>query len=111
MRDAIRYRQKRICGKSGDSGDEASIDESTQDSDMANALAFLTPTASKFPRQTTTLGGSSGIPTTSFTKTRTPPETMTDEDLLKIPADFEDETSSSTVYSYVCICVMKYFTV
>lgn len=31
MRDAIRYRQKRISGKSGDSGDEGAIVEGAQE--------------------------------------------------------------------------------
>lgn len=107
MRDALRYRQKRISGKSGDSGDDVSIDELTQDDwDMSKALAFLSPTASKFPRQTTVLGGSSGTPASSFTQIRTPTKSMTDEDSPKIPVDFDDEASGSTVYSYVCTCVM-----
>lgn len=102
MRDALRYQQKKIGGKSGDSGDEMLTDEvSYDDGDMKNALAFLTPTASKFPRQTTVLGGDTETPTTSFTHARTSTKTITDEDSPKFPPDFADDASNSTVYSYV----------
>lgn len=105
MRDAIRYRQKRISGKSGDSGDDVAIDESSQDAwNMEDSLAFLAPTAFRFPRKTTILGGldtETETPSTSFTKARTSNKATKDGD-SSIP-DFDDEASGSTIYSYVCI--------
>lgn len=75
MRDALRYRQKqkRLVGKSGDSGDEmanvSTNDESTQDAwELKDALSFLVPTSSKFQRKTTVLGAvaSNAGPSSAF---------------------------------------------
>lgn len=56
IRDAARYRNRKIAGKSGDSGDETFTDEFTT-SDSDNYLAFLTPSPHKFPRKSMTFGG------------------------------------------------------
>lgn len=58
VRDSVRYKQKKIAGKSGDSGDDTLTDEPTANSSgELSSFAFLLPTASKFPRKTSTLGG------------------------------------------------------
>lgn len=112
MRDALRYRKKRISGKSGDSGDDVSIDESSKDDwDMKDALSFLAPTASKFPRQVIVLGGSTETPNVNFTPDDGTPDDRIpeDDDPPKFPNDPDDEASGSTVYSYVvCISVEKF---
>lgn len=102
MRDALRYRQKRIGGKSGDSGDDQAVDEEQDDWELKDALAFLAPTSFRFPRKTTVLGGSAEAATSSFTQARSSVNATTDEDSSKLPFDLEDEVSNSSVYSYVC---------
>lgn len=103
MKDALRYRKKRMGGKSGDSGDDLSIDEIADDPEL-NAFAFLLPTSSRFPRETTVLGGSAGAPNDRFTKARTPTNVTTDEDSTKFPFDEDDaSTPTKAVYAYVCI--------
>lgn len=73
MRDAYRYqRQKRIGGKSGDSGDEVSIDGADDVWELKDALTFLAPTSFRFPRKTIVLGGSTDTPETSLSQARTP---------------------------------------
>ncbi|XP_055918302.1 uncharacterized protein LOC129950384 [Eupeodes corollae] len=56
IRDSLRHKHKKVCGKSGDSGDEMFFGE-TGCSELNDALAFLTPTSSKFPRSTIIMGG------------------------------------------------------
>lgn len=58
LRDGIRYRKKTVVlGKSGDSADD---DPDTEHDEwpFRDALAFLIPTMSKHPRQTTAFGAS-----------------------------------------------------
>lgn len=84
IRDALRYRQKKITGKSGDSGDELMDDETqsnkSKDSKLLDSLAFLTPTTSKFSRQT--IGG-------------------TDEAVSVTSANSDTEMDNVSTYSYV----------
>lgn len=101
MRDAHRYRQKKIAGKSGDSGDEMHIDESSKDGgDSNDFLSFLTPTSSRFPRKTMVMGAA--------TETMTTPESSQhsynplEEDRDTNPFNNDDDSSAS-VYSFVCI--------
>lgn len=106
MRDAVRYRQRRIGGKSGDSGDEMPIDDSQDDWEMKDALSFLIPTSFRFPRNTIVLGGSTSASTstsTNFTEARTPSKAITDDDLSKKASDLDDDASNASVYSYVLI--------
>lgn len=90
IRDAVRYRQKKVSGKSGDSGDEIDIDaQNSRDPDL-DSFAFLTPTSSKFPRKTAVLGGAAQPSSAS--------ESITGDDIEFIPAD--DSESNTSVYSY-----------
>lgn len=103
MRDALRYQSKRISGKSGDSGDDVSIEEtSKEDSEFKDALSFLGPTATQFPRKVIVLGGSTDTPNENAdTSTNDIPE---EPPFLRFDPD--DEASGSTVYSYVCISIV-----
>lgn len=57
MRDALRYRQKKITGKSGDSGNDEMFDDMAEgDTETDDYLAFLSPTRQKFPRTTMSIG-------------------------------------------------------
>lgn len=104
MRDALRYKRKKIKGKSGDSGDEMHVDETSKDgADSNDYLSFLTPTTSKFSRKTMVMGAA------------TPPSTLTESNLqvFNEPTDDEiaheqatdlftaNDDSSASVYSFV----------
>lgn len=57
MRDALRYRQKKITGKSDDSGNDEMFDNMAEgDTENDDYLAFLSPTRQKFPRTTMSIG-------------------------------------------------------
>lgn len=95
--DSTRYRQKKIAGKSGDSGDEMMNDDSTKDdSDLQNSWAFLTPTSSRFPRTTTVMGAGTST-------TMTPIEEDEAHDRATNPFLIDDQSSPTFVYSYVSI--------
>lgn len=115
IRDAARYRQRKIGGKSGDSGDEAIDDETASVSGIDNDLAFLMPTADRFPRDTITIGGAiNSVSRNSNESTKTMGKkskassssqtlnTSGEEDLFKI-FDGDNDQSNSSVYSYVSI--------
>lgn len=109
MRDALRYQNKRISGKSGDSGDEISIDETSKDdSEFKDALSFLGPTATRFPRKVIVLGGSTETPNANLTLADTSINDIPEEDTQLLRLDPDDEASGSTVYSYVCISIVKF---
>lgn len=59
LRDGFRYRKKAaLKEKSGKSGDEGGSEEADEKDDwpFKDALSFLLPTTSKYPRKTTALG-------------------------------------------------------
>lgn len=98
IQDSLRYKRKKIAGKSGDSGDEMHVDETSNDSN--DYLAFLTPTSSKFPRKTLVMGAANSK--------QSPDNPDLDElygtSLLNhFDQDDTSQTSASTVYSYVSI--------
>lgn len=103
IRDALRYRQKKIGGKSGDSGGELENDEAINDDwEFKDSLAFLTPTTSRHPRQTITLGAGndhSKDPTDPKQKPYNP--LLEDSDNIAFEFDEATESSVSSVYSYV----------
>lgn len=103
MRDAIRYRQKKTVGKSGDSGGEDLNDDATQDDwTLKDALSFLTPTSSRFARKTMVMGG--GELTKASTSTFDPAQEDEDHDRLQKKLLFEiddDNSEQSSVYSFV----------
>lgn len=81
IRDAVRYRRKKIPGKSGDSGDENMIDDSNDDWELKEALSFLTPTF----------------------------EEDIARDRASNPFEIDGNSSQSSVYSYVSICARDTF--
>lgn len=99
IRDAVRYRQKKVTGKSGDSGDDE-CDEAPND-ESNDAFAFLTPTSQKFPRKTTVMGGAAETSKVETPKAKTFKDK--DESTMDIPTDDANakDNDSSTVYAYV----------
>lgn len=89
IRDAVRYRQKKVSGKSGDSGDDIDIDaQNSRDPDL-DSFAFLTPTSSKFPRKTAVLGGAQPSSASE----------LIPGDGIELIQD-DDSESNTSVYSY-----------
>lgn len=116
MRDAVRYRQKKISGKSGDSGDEALMDDASASglSEKDGHLAFLLPTSVKYPRMTATFGGTKTTtkPHTKVSKDMSPTTandlsndsmnaSLNDDDAFKMSFEDENSVDNSSVYSYV----------
>lgn len=99
-RDAVRYRQKKITGKSGDSGDENMNDDSIADDwELKESLSFLTPTSSRFARKTMVIGA--GQPDES---TFDPLEDDLARERVNDPFRRQnDQSSQDSVYSYVSI--------
>lgn len=102
MKDSVRYKRKRIQGKSGDSGDE-NVDETTNDGDESNDfLSFLIPSSTRFPRKTMTIGAGA-----DFTTPRTVTSSQQSDDAYiaqedaRWPHELDDDSSRSTVYSFV----------
>lgn len=94
IQDSQRYKRKRIQGKSGDSGNEMSLDETSKGGDDSkDCFAFLTPTSSKFPRTTMSMGAGSS------SKLTYDPE-MDDSNTNSFDPDDSSQTSGSSVYSY-----------
>lgn len=93
IRDSVRYRQKKVGGKSGDSGDESAFEEPAGDTYLNDAFAFLMPTPSKFPRKTMILGGAASSAGTSRTNTPT----------TEVEQRDSDGESRISNYSYVSI--------
>lgn len=106
----MRYQRKKSATKSGDSGGENNDDDDEdKGNDELNSAKefslddypFLSPTSAKFPRKTTTIGGSSS------TKTRKSTESQDvhydDDDSWEdyINSRTESLSPSSSVYSYV----------
>lgn len=115
--DAVRYQRKKNATKSGDSGGE-NIDDDDRDKkneELNSSKEFslddyplLSPTSSKFPRRTTTIGGSSSMQTRKPTESQDVQhdDTHTPDDDHNSWEDFinsrtESISSSSSVYSYV----------
>lgn len=99
MRDALRYQQKKkTVAKSGDSGGEDAADDelSREDCELKDALSFLTPTSSKFPRKTTVIGAG----TSSLSSTVDSP-ILDDEERDAQVFDCDDSSMASSTYSYV----------
>lgn len=98
IRDSLRYRQKKISGKSGDSGgDEMNEEMAGNDNDVDDALSFLASTSSKFPRKTMVLGGATN--TASLARSQTPTSSAAADTEQQ---DSEAESSLSA-YSYVSL--------
>lgn len=113
MKDSVRYKRKKIKGKSGDSADEIANDDTSKDGDESNDLfAFLTPTSSWVPRQTITLGATEDLTTTqaSTSNQRSNGDGLPDEDTRWPHEFFDDEeskSSKSSVYSFVSIYLVN----
>lgn len=113
MKDSVRYKLKKIKGKSGDSGDEIANDDTSKDGDESNDLfAFLTPTSSRLPRQTITMGVTEDLTTTqaSASNQKIIRDGLPDED-TRWPHEFVDDeeskSSKSSVYSFVSIYLVN----
>lgn len=99
MRDAARYKRNKGSGKSGDSGGETDELDKSQDSSQDD-YPFLTPTSSKYPRKTTSFGGSSSSKN-SLTQAVDQDDWVHDDNG---PGWLDDDSnSSSSVYSHVSI--------
>lgn len=96
IRDSLRYQQKKVILKSGDSGDEANSDDQTKRDVDLDSFAFLTPTSAKFPRKTIVLGGAAK-PTATSTAISTPSATEVND---WTPDDESESNSNASVYSY-----------
>lgn len=94
IRDSLRYQQKKVILKSGDSGDEANSDDQTKKDVDLDSFAFLTPTSTKFPRKTIVLGGAAK-PTATSTSTASATEVND-----WTPDDESESNSNASVYSY-----------
>lgn len=103
MRDAQRYKTKKIKGKSGDSGDETPVETSKSGDDSNDVFAFLTKSSSRYPRNTIQMGAGVDFTTTrSIASSQNSQNDMPEED-NRWPHEFDDDSSKSTVYSYVSI--------
>lgn len=111
MRDAKRYRDKKIGGKSGDSGDENLTDDTSQDNwELKDALSFLTPTSSRFARKTMVMGGGASTESSPSTFNPIEEDESHDRSLDKLLFESENEPSSqSSVYSFVSNFYRLYF--
>lgn len=109
----MRYQRKKSSTKSGDSGEE-NIDDDDEDkgNDELNRskefslddYPFLSPTSAKFPRKTTTIGGTSSTQTRKSTEFQAVHDDYThDDDSWEdyINSRTESISPSSSVYSYV----------
>lgn len=103
MRDAVRYKRKKITGKSGDSGDETAVETFKSGDDSNDVFAFLTQTSSRYPRDTIKMGAGVDFTTTRSIATSQNSQSDMPEEDDRWPHEYDDESSKSTVYSYVSI--------
>lgn len=103
MRDALRYKRKKITGKFGDSGNETAVETSKSGDDWNDVFAFLAQTSSRYPRNTIKMGAGVDFTTTrSIASIQNSKNDMLEED-DRWPHEYDDESSKSAVYSYVSI--------
>lgn len=113
IQDAVRYQRKKVATKSGDSGeDNIDDDDEHKGNDELNSskefslddYPFLSPTSAKFPRKTTTIGGSTSTKKRKSTESQAVhddqmPEEESWEDFIRSRS--ESISPSSSVYLYV----------
>lgn len=109
MRDALRYKRKKIVGKSGDSGGETPMDETNTSKDGSESmdyLSFLTPTSSRFPRKTIVMGAETEGTSVALVQPSDLLEDTIRHDRETNPFCEDADDSSASVYSFASVSIL-----